>query len=239
MIRPAHVHLVPPLVLALLALAGCQGSDKAEDPLAERDPAVTGALSDPIMADPDLASQNRGGSALSGGGPASGEVPPFKRGEDEIEAAKTAAIEAVGGEITPAPAATAQAAQSPLARAVTAEAAARALNLAGAACTGKVSYSFAWGARLAAPFAPYPRGHVQEAAGSDAAGCRLRAVSYVTPVDLPAVLDFHYTLLRRAGLAAEHRRAGDDEVLAGKGFAIHLRRRADGLSEALVVTSGY
>lgn len=239
MIRAVQSRLVPALALALLALGGCQKADRVEDPLAERDPAVTAALSDPIMADPDLTSQNRGGSALSGGGPASGEVPPFKRGEDEIEAAKAAAIEAAGGEIAPAPAAAVQVEQSSLARAVTAEAAARALNVAGAACTGKVSYSFAWGARLAAPFTPYPRGHVQEAAGSDAAGCRLRVVSYVTPVELPAVLDFHYTLLRRAGLIAEHRREGDDAVLAGKGFAIHLRTRADGLSEALVVTSGF
>ncbi len=106
-----------------------------------------------------------------------------------------------------------------------------------------MTYSFGWAARLAAPFTPYPRGHVQEAAGSDAAGCRLRAVNYVTPVDLPAVLDFHYAMLRRAGLAPEHRQEGDDEVLAGtgagKGFAIHLRARADSFTEVDLVTSGY
>ncbi len=116
MIRIVSPRSVLPAVFAMLVLAGCQGGDKAEDPLAERDPAVTGALSDPIMADPDLASQNRGSSALSGGGPASGEVPPFKRGADEIEAAKAAALDAAGGAIGAAPAATARLAQSPLAR---------------------------------------------------------------------------------------------------------------------------
>ena len=92
-----------PIILPLiLTLAAC-GEEAKPDPRTERDAAVAAALDDPIMADPDLASQNRGNTALSGGGPAMAEIPPDKRTPEEAERARTAAQELLGGRIAPAP----------------------------------------------------------------------------------------------------------------------------------------
>ena len=90
------------LLSAVLLLSACGSGEPAADPLAERDPAVTAALADPLMADPDLTSQNRGNAALTGGGPAAGEIPPFKRGQAELDAARAAALELAGGGHRPA-----------------------------------------------------------------------------------------------------------------------------------------
>lgn len=225
--------------LFMLALAACGEEAARDNKQASRDPAIAGALSDPIMADPDLASQNRGNSALSGGGPANGEVPTFRHSAEEVDAARRAALDLADGMLGPAPPASATADKSPLDGALTAAARVEALGLASKVCAGQMGYSFGWAARLAPAFAIYPRGHVAEAAGSDAPGCKVRAVSYVTPVDLSAVVDFHHAMLAKAGLRAAHRRAGSDEILAGKGFAIAARTQPGGLTEVIVVTSGY
>ena len=96
---------VPAVILLAALLASCGQEQKQTNPDEQRDPAMVDALSDPLMADPDLATQNRGGSALSGGGPASGQIPPLPKGPEEIEAAKQAALDLAGGAISSAPAA--------------------------------------------------------------------------------------------------------------------------------------
>lgn len=227
---------------AALALAAC-GSDEGQAGRENRDPAVTAALSDPIMADPDLTSQNRADSALSGGGPATAEIPPDKRGPEEAERARLAARELLGGgPIPPAPAPLGEQGESRLARAATLQAVAEALDLGGKACTASVGYGFGWTVLLPAALPVYPRGHARVAAGSDAAGCKLRLVRFVTPVAPVEVADFYYASARKAGLAAELRREGGDLVVqGGKGkarFAVYLRDGGDGLTEVDLATSG-
>jgi hypothetical protein len=227
------------LLLTLpLALAAC-GEEKKADPLAERDPAVTGALSDPIMADPDLTSQNRGDTALSGGGPATAEVPLDKRTPEEAEKARLDARDLLGGSIDPAPAATVTLPESRLAKAATPEAVAAALKLGPASCPAKVSYTFAWAARLPAALAIYPRGHARVAAGTDDAGCKLRSVRFATPVAVPDVVDYYYASARKAALAPERRKEGGDEVVAGANYAVYVRQGRDGMTEVDLVTSGF
>ncbi len=102
------VRSVPAVVLFAALLASCGQEQKQADSGEQRDPAVVDALSDPLMADPDLATQNRGGSALSGGGPASGQIPPLRTGPEEIELARQAALAMAGGAISSAPTATAR-----------------------------------------------------------------------------------------------------------------------------------
>ena len=93
-------HLVLPGVLLLLSACGSKdGPGKAAD----QDPVVADAVNDPIMADPDLAAQNRGNAALTGGGPASAPIPPFNTSPEEIERARTAAADLLGGKVDPAP----------------------------------------------------------------------------------------------------------------------------------------
>lgn len=227
--------LTLPLVLAL---AACSPAKPEADPNADRDPAAAAALNDPVMVDPDLASQNRGNSALSGGGPAMGDLPNFKRTPEEASAARLAAREWLGGEVVPAPAAALTVKQSKLAGALTAQALAEASGLGGKNCAERLEYSLIWAARLPTALPVYPRGHALMAGGSDAAGCKLRVVRFVTPVELNDVVDFYHAAARRAKLGAEHRREGDDEAVSGNGYAAYARKRSDGLTEVDLITSG-
>jgi hypothetical protein len=228
-----HNLLVPALALAL---AACGGGEKDKQ-TADGDPALTGALSDQIMVDPDLAGQNKGGAALGGGGPASVELPAEQRSPEAIAAAKSDAAKLVGGTLQKAPTASTggDAAQGPVSLADVA-------GNTGAQCAGKVDYSAAWAAKMPSAFPIYPRGHVAEAAGTDKDGCRLRVVSFVTPVGLDDVLDFYFTRAGAAGFDAEHRTEGTDHVLGGSkdtsAYVVYVRKSANGLTEVDLVTNG-
>lgn len=227
-------------VAAAMLLAACGSDEQPDDPLAERDPAVTAALADPLMADPDLTSQNRGNAALTGGGPAAGEIPPPKRGDAEIAAARSAALTLAGGGLAAAPQPITREKLSPAVAAGTAEGLVRSLPWA-KDCAGKLSYTAGWAAKLPTVLPIYPRGHVQESAGSDEAGCKLRAVHFQTPVPPGDVIDFYYTMARKAGFTVQSGKAGADRTLTGsKGaarFVLYVRERA-GMTEADLVTSG-
>lgn len=224
------------LSIALL-LTACSSEERA-DPRADRDTAVSNALDDPIMADPDLASQSRNDSALSGGGPARAEIPPDKRTPEEAEQARFAARDLLGGAaIDPAPLPEQTLPESALAKSATMEAVAAALKLAPPQCPGKMSYTFNWAAHLPAALPIYPRGHARVAAGTDEAGCTLRAVRFASPVAVTDVMDFYYASARKAGLAPVRRREGQDDVVAGRGFAIYARQSADKMTEVDLVTT--
>jgi hypothetical protein len=228
-----HSYLVPALALAL---AACGGGEKDKQ-AADSDPALTGALGDQIMVDPDLAGQNKGGSALAGGGPASVEIPAEQRSPEAIAAAKADAAKLVGGTMRKAPAAASggDAQHGPISLADVA-------GNAGADCSGKVEYSAAWAAKMPSAFPIYPRGHVSEAAGTDKDGCRLRVVNFVTPVSADDVIDFYFTRAGAAGFDAEHRTEGGDRVLGGSkdrsAYVVYVRKTADGMTEVDLVTNG-
>jgi len=234
----------PPSILAPLAavmlLAGCGDGPKApEKP--PGDPAVSGALGDPIMVDPALDGQNAARAGMAGGGVTIGGIPPEQRGPKAIAAALAEAAGMAGGAILSAPAPSAAAGPAHAGRVVTAgQLAARAHGLSD--CAAEVGYSAIWAARLPEALAIYPRGHVQEAAGTDQGGCRLRAVNFVTPVSASDVVDFYYTRVRAAGYDAQHRTEGRDAVLAGRkgaaAYAIYVRTREDGMTEADLIAHG-
>ena len=238
MLRP-----VPTFLPALLALAACSGADHTVDPNAERDPAAAAALNDPIMIDPDLAAQNRGNSALSGGGPAQGDLPDFVRTPEAVAAARAAAQAQLGSAPPTAPSPASTSATSRLAGALTMPALAAAAGLASPACADQLGFTMAWAARLPAGLPIYPRGHAIMAAGSDTAGCKLRAVRFITPVAVSDAVDFYYASARAAKLPAARRREGSDEVVAGThggaAFAVYARQRGDGLTEVDRFTAGF
>ena len=64
-------------------------------------------------------------------------------------------------------------------------------------------------------FPVYPRGNVQEAAGTDKNGCALRAVTFTTPVGLEDVLSFYYTRGVNAGYTTDRVVEGGDDMLGG------------------------
>lgn len=223
-----------------LTLSACGGSEDEQEAVDASDPALTGALADQIMVDPELAGQNKGGAAVAANGPPSAGLPPPDKSPEAIAAARAEAARLVGGRIetAPAPASGAEAAT----QAVTpAELAAQARGT-GANCADKVEYSAAWATRLPQALTVYPRGNVVEAAGTDKDGCRLRVVNFLTPVTPKDVIDFYYTRARAAGFEAEHRTEGTDSVLGGsKGAAaymIYVRKAASGLTEVDLIANG-
>jgi hypothetical protein len=232
---PTHLVLVGLACTTLLA--GCGSSKKDDKARPENDPAVTGALGDEIMVDPELAGQQ--GAA----GTAELSLPPEQRTPEAIAAAKAEAADLAGGTIQSVPAASGG---SEVAKLI--ENAATAAQIAAAAKTGKtdcaikVQYSANWVNSLPAALSIYPQGAVQEAAGTDADGCRLRVVSYLTAVTPDDIMDFYYTRVRAGGYGAEHKVDGEDHVLGGsKGKAVYLvyaRRLDNGLTEVDVVSSG-
>ena len=109
-------------------------------------------------------------------------------------------------------------------------------------CAGKAEYSMKWASSLPEALGVYPRGAVQEAAGTDSDGCRMRVVSFATPVAPEDVIDFYFTRVRAAGYDAKHSLDGKDHVLGGsKGSAAYLiyaRKLDNGVTEVDLIASG-
>jgi len=220
-------------------LAGCGSKKDAEPDASESDPALSGALGDQIMVDPELAGKS--GAAVSAAS-THVELPPEQRSPEAAAAAKAEAAKLAGGALKSVPAA----AQGPVNALM--EAAATAAQVAEAAkagkvdCTGKVEYSMNWVNALPQALPVYPHGAVQEAAGTDSDACRLRVVNFVTPVAPGDVLDFYYTRVRAAGYSSTHRLDGNDHVLGGNNgkaaYVVFARKLENGLTEVDLVASG-
>lgn len=229
---------LPPL-LALGLLTAC-GEAALPERAPLRDPAIMGALSEPLLSDPDLAGASRNASILSGGGPVDGGLPLFGPDDKEAARARAEAAELLGGRVPAAPRAERASDLPSLEGARTAAAIAAAIPFA-AKCAPALSYSFRWAAKLPAQVPVYPRAHAQEAGGNDAAGCKLRVVNFRTPVGVADVIAFYHASAARAGLVPRVTAAGADQVVSGgKGgltFTVHVRKMADGMTEADLVTN--
>jgi hypothetical protein len=212
--------MTPRLALVLvLALAACGTGAPVPDAPEQRDPAIVAALADPIMIDPDLASQNRGNAAISLESFAA--VPLDEASPEAVAAARADASRLTGGLITTAPLPAGD--DKPFTPAVTAGQVAAALPGNPAGCLEGLRYGYAWAASLRSDLPIYPRGHVQEAAGN--AACGLRTVFFTTPVDRAAVIDFYFTRASGGGYSAQRRRAGEVDILSGtNGSAAYLVR---------------
>jgi len=228
------------LVLAALALLGACSSDEPRH-RADDDPAVSTALGQQLMTDPDLARINPENRVLAGGGPAEAPIPLEDRSPEENARARAAAAALLGGVVAKAPAPQPGGPLRPAGLAP-ALAAVAALGPAARPCAARLEPGFAWAARIAPAFPIYPRGHARDAAGAASAGCALKVVSYVTPVSPDDVADFYWTAARRAGLAAQYRQAGSDDAIvarkAGATAVALIRAGGEGLTEVSLVTSG-
>jgi len=226
------------MTCTLMLAAGCSSErkDGAEEP---QDPAIAGALGDQIMVDPAMSGAN--GSAVA---PGTGQVelPPQQRSPEAVQAARDEASVLAGGTLKAAPAAQAGSASSLVESAATAAQVAQAAKATRTDCAQKAQYSATWAAKLPKELPVYPRGAVQEAAGTDRDGCRLRVVNFVTPVPLGEVVDFYYTKATASGFGAEYRKDGQDHVLGGKkaggAYLIYMRKQANGLTEVDLIAAG-
>ncbi len=228
-----------PLLLSLvIGLAACSDEHSSVLVPEARDPAVVAAINDPIMVDPDLTGQNRPTAALVGGEPATAAIPTIKRSSEAIAAAKADAEKLAGAplQMVPSPSSENDDSVSP----ESVGQAAAALPGRAKKCLATVSYSAIWAARMPAALPIYPRGSVQEAAGNDANGCKLRVVNFQTPVSVEDVLAFYYTRLNASGAVPAHRLEGPDHVLssskAGTNFVVFVRKLDNGLTEVDLVS---
>jgi hypothetical protein len=193
-------HIPAYAVLALLgALSACGGqSDKKDlDTMDARlggkagaDPVLSQALEDQIMVDPSLSQQSNEHSVRPPNAPLQAPIPP----DPIADAANNNPGETLG---------------------------ARAAEQAGAAkarfdgCELDVSYSVQFANRLPADLPLYPKAQVQEAAGSDAAGCQLRAVTFTAAAAPRALADYYLILGKRAGYDAKAGAVADGTMVSG------------------------
>lgn len=234
--RPA-----PNIYLATL-LAACSAEPAVPPPVAERDPAVVQALGDQIMVDPDLSQQNEANAALTGGTDHS--LPPVVATREAIEAAKLEAADLVGGVTRLLPPDGPMAEGEPLPEPALYSVAELAKLTPGAArCADAATFTAVWAAKVPQQFPIYPRGNTIEAAGTDAERCALRAVRYLTPVEVADVTAFYAARARQFGFATSYAKRGEFEVLAGSRgaarFAAYVRRRGSGNAEVGLVTAGF
>ncbi|MEW9855032.1 hypothetical protein [Novosphingobium sp. M1R2S20] len=222
----------------MLLLGGCK-SEKDEQPQGSDDPAITGALGEEIMVDPDMAGAQGAAIAPHGGNI---ELPPEQRSPEAIQAARDEAMVQAGGSLKATPPPQQGNTASLVESAATAAQVAQQAKAASTDCTEKVQYSATWAAKLPKAVPVYPRGAVQEAAGTDADGCSLRVVNFVSPVSPGDVMDFYYTKATAAGFGAEHRMDGSDHVLGGRkgglAYLIYARKLDNGLTEVDLIVSG-
>jgi len=240
--RDLRFTLALPLAAAL-TLSACGGSADEEQPTAESDPALSGALGEQIMVDPDLVGQNRANNA-AGIASGDGSVPTIDLGPDAVAVARAAALQDVGGpgQMRKAPEPRKVGGTLPADAALTAAARAAASPGGSGNCAEKAQYTMQWAAKLPQAFPVYPRGAVQEAAGTDADGCSLRVVNFLTPVPIGEVMDYYFTRASKAGFSTQRVLQDGDDVMGGvKGgssFVIYARGVPSGATEIDLVTSG-
>lgn len=231
-----------------LALAGCGGAGTAGNMLSDAelgnaaDPAITAALQDQIMVDPQLGRQANGDAIRPPSQPYSGGVP------DDAVAANGEKVNTAGLLKTPAPVAAGKdCPQCKAAReAVTLGGiAARQKNARASGCAGSLRYSARWAQRLPADLPLYPQARVTEAAGADGGKCALRVVRFSAPQPMQTVLDWYYTKAVRAGYSAEHQVDGTQHILGGTrarddgAYVLFLTARRDGGTDLdLVANNG-
>ena len=228
------------VVAPIALLAACQNGEDAGEAGDDMNAASEAALGDNLATDPDMAGTSEANAALSGTG--NQNVPKIDTSPRAIEAARTRAVELVGGSANMDAAPTPRRLSEDAADTAAMVKAARAMQSAnGGNCFEAVSYSASWAAKLPAEFPVYPRGNTVEAAGTDERSCALRAVTFRTGVPKNDVLAFYVTRANDAGYSVEHVVKGGDNVLsATKGnsaMVVYARDLPGEVTEIDLVTS--
>ncbi|MHA6768697.1 hypothetical protein [Sphingobium ummariense] len=207
-------------ILLALPLAACGKGDKEADLAAldaqltnnAVDPVGRNALADQIVVDPQLTEQSNRNAVRPADRPAEAQLPVLR---GDARQAQAEALRLAGGKLLAAPAPTEGEAMEST---VTLGALAREQGQRKGGkpdCAKQLAYDMQWASRLPDPFTLYPGAQLMEAAGAERNGCTLRAASFVTPAPRQSVMDYYYTLARRAGYDGEHKILGGDHVLGG------------------------
>lgn len=244
----SRAALAAMLALSLAACGSSEESDAGGDDSAllddAQDPAMTGALEDQILVDPDLVDQSNGNAVLGNGD--DGAVPSAslpKGAAARGSAAAKAEFQRRGMLSAPEPTvASAEDCENCGGEAVTLGAMAE-KQKRGGACTDKLEYAMGWADRMPAAFTVYPGANLKEAAGAQTGSCSIRAASFTTGVGIKDVVDYYYTKARRAGFTAEYQLRDGEHVLGGVkdstdgAYVIFLRPMPNGGTEADIIAN--
>jgi hypothetical protein len=206
-------------LFALAACGGGEGNNLAELDNAllanGADPALTSALEDQILVDPNLVQQAHPNTVRPPEGPVQAQYPAGS-------AAENARRNMVDGNQTRSGGTSGAGEQS--------------------ACGVPFEYGPQYAQRLPAAFPVYPGGRVTEAAGSDRGDCHMRVVTFRTADAYAQVLDHYRGLATRAGYSADHQVRGADHVLGGTNadaaFYLIVTPLERGSDVALIVNNG-
>ena len=241
----ARSRVLLPVLILPLVLAGCGGpapDNSADNSANAADPALTSALQDQIMVDPQLSRQANSDAVRPPSQPYSGGVPA-----DGV-AANTDTVD--NGQLLHAPAPVAagkDCSQCAAAReAVTLGGLAqRQKNPKTKGCASQLTYSATWAQRLPADLPLYPQARVTEAAGTEGGKCQLRVVSFSAAQPMQTMIDWYYTKAIRGGYTAEHQIDGQEHILGGtrdkddSAYVLFLTARSDGGTDVdLVANNG-
>ncbi len=236
------------IALTALLLASCGDKDEAPD-LARleakvagnaTDPALREAIEAPIATDPDLRRESNRDALKPADQPLDGALPARLPARD----VKAQTLKLTGGKLLPTPAATRTITST--GDAITLSGIAAQQGLSTACRDPRLDYDFRWAQRLPASLPLYPGAALKEAAGADDPQCTIRAATFATGASTKDVLDFYYTMARRAGFTIEHVELNGGEALDGTrggkaksyaGFYLMLRPGSDGGTEADLVVS--
>ncbi|MBX9858646.1 MAG: hypothetical protein K2Y20_03540 [Sphingomonas sp.] len=246
---PLRAATVAMIALTLpLAACGRAGGDNSLDALdAElndgnaqgnvRDPALTSALHDQIMVDPNLASQSNRDAIRPPSQPYAAPVPNAKGAPVAGDVRVSEATKTAPAAKSDCPNCKAQRESMTLGGLASRQADKRT-----AACAANVSYSTRWSLRLPADMPLYPDAHVVEAAGNADNGCALRIVSFTSRAPVQSVIDFYYTRATNGGYSADHQADAEGHVLAGSrgndAYAVFVTKVAGGTQVDLVANNG-
>ena len=178
------------------------------------DPALTSALEDQILVDPNLTQQANPNTVRPPETPMQAQYPADARpGQGGTRVQRAAA--AAGRPAAPPSA---------------------------SACGAAFAYGPEWAGRMPAAFPAYPGGRVTEAAGNDHGDCRMRVVTFTTRDPHNRVLEYYRSLAARSGYSAEHQVRGADQVLGGtrgeSAFYLIVTPVRAGSEVALIVNNG-
>ena len=164
-------------ILTLTALAGCGSSPSATANSSNVDPAVTSALADPLMADPQLDRRANRDALRPADEPYQAMIPLGSPSSLRSDAPPTI-----------------------VARARLAVAGDRAEAFK--TCSFDVRYGFGWADRLSPELILPAEAQVAEAAGSDSTDCQFRLIAYSAALTPDAVLATYRRIAKSGGFAS-------------------------------------
>ena len=208
------LRFAPLFIFAVLS--GCGASPTGNANGSAVDPAVTSALADPLMTDPQLDRRSNTDVLRPADEPYQAMTPPGSPDPTRGDALPTV-----------------------VARAKLAMAGDRASAFAG--CDPGAAYSYGWADRLSPELALPAEAQVAEAAGSNTAKCQLRIVAYSTALAPNAILDTYRRVAKAGGYANSETQKGTATTLTANrsrdGAAFVMTVAATGNSSSVDLVS--